>query len=111
MEDVKPSKPATQGVGVNGISSEQFGNDEGVRWYILVHLPKFQMYAVEVAGIKYGHIGNVMEWITGWMQDCINSNGEKWLFDAYSKWHDDKGYWTQEDVYGNILNEVENGNS
>ena len=102
MEDVKP-KPPTQGVGVGGISSEQFGNNEGVRWHVLVHLPKFQMYAVEVAGSKYGHVGNVMEWIVGWMQDCIKSNGEQWLFDAYSKWHDLKGYWKQENVYGQLV--------
>lgn len=106
-------KPPTQAVGVEGFKADLYANDieekseelTKIEWHILIHLPKFQMYAVEVAGIKYGHVGNVMEWIVGWMQDCIQSNGEQWLFDAYSIWHDEKGYWKNEDVYGVISNE------
>ena len=105
-------KPPTQSVGVVGFEADLYGCDEKpceetpIEWHLLVHLPKFQMYAVEVAGQKYGHVGNVMEWIVGWMQDCIKSNGEQWLFDAYSKWHNEKGYWKQEDVFGKLINEV-----
>lgn len=103
-------KPPTQAVGVEGFKADLYANDieekseelTKIEWHILIHLPKFQMYAVEVAGIKYGHVGNVMEWIVGWMQDCIQSNGEQWLFDAYSIWHDEKGYWKNEDVYGQL---------
>ena len=111
-------KPPTQSVGVAGFKADLYANDieqseeatkekiSKIEWHILIHLPKFQMYAVEVTGIKYGHVGNVMEWIVGWMQDCVQSNGEQWLFDAYSKWHNDKGYWKQEDVFGKLINEV-----
>ena len=97
-------KPPTQSVGVAGFNADLYASDvKKTDWHILIHLPKFQMYAVEVAGSKYGHVGNVMEWIVGWIQDCIQSNGEQWLFDAYSKWHDVKGYWKQEDVYGHLI--------
>lgn len=99
------SKPPTQSVGVAGFKADLYASDiKKIDWHLLIHLPKFQMYAVEVAGIKYGHVGNVMEWIVGWMQDCIQSNGEQSLFDAYSIWHDEKGYWKQEDYYGNLIN-------
>lgn len=98
-------KPPTQSVGVEGFKADLYASDiKKIDWHILIHLPKFQMYAVEVAGTRYGQVGNVMEWIVGWMQDCIQSNGEQGLFDAYSNWHDVKGYWKQEDVYGVILN-------
>ena len=97
-------KPPTQAVGVAGFKADLYASDiKKIDWHILIHLPKFQMYAVEVAGQKYGHVGNVMEWIVGWMQDCIQSNGEQWLFDAYSIWHDEKGYWKQEDYFGNLI--------
>ena len=99
-------KPPTQAVGVAGFKADLYASDiKKIDWHILIHLPKFQMYAVEVAGRQYGHVGNVMEWIVGWMQDCIQSNGEQWLFDAYSKWHNEKGYWKQEDVFGKLINE------
>lgn len=110
-------KPPTQSLGVVGFKADLYGHDEKpceeipIEWHMLVHLPKFQMYAVQMTGTSYGHVGNVMEWIVGWMQDCIQSNGEQWLFNAYSVWHDEKGYWNTEDIYGNLLNEVENGNS
>ncbi len=102
-------KPPTQSVGVEGFKADLYASDiaqseeiKKIEWHILIHLPKFQMYAVEVAGSQYGQVGNVMEWIVGWMQDCIQSNGEQQLFDAYSNWHDEKGYWKQEDAYGQL---------
>ena len=100
-------KPPTQAVGVAGFKADLYASDiKKIDWHILIHLPKFQIYAVEVAGRQYGSVGNIMEWIIGWMQDCIKSNGEQSLFDAYSKWHNEKGYWKQEDVFGNLLAEV-----
>ena len=105
-------KPPTQSVGVVGFKADLYGCDEKpIDWHVLVHLPKFQMYAIQMTGTSYGQCGNVMEWIMGYVQDRIQSYGERNFYDEYVKWHDDKGYWTQEDVYGNILNEVENGNS
>ena len=97
-------KPPTQSVGVAGFKADLYASDiKKIDWHILIHLPKFQMYAVEVAGIKYGHVGNVMEWIMGYVQDRIRSYGEQNFFDEYVSWHDEKGYWKGEDVYGQLL--------
>lgn len=97
-------KPPTQAVGVAGFKADLYASDiKKIDWHILIHLPKFQMYAVEVAGIKYGHVGNVMEWIMGYVQDRIQSYGERNFYDEYVKWHDAKGYWKNENVYGELV--------
>ena len=97
-------KPPTQSVGVAGFKADLYASDiKKIDWHILIHLPKFQMYAVEVAGIKYGHVGNVMEWIMGYVQDRIQSYGERNFYDEYVKWHDAKGYWKNENVYGELV--------
>ena len=101
MSNVK--KPPTQSVGVAGFKADLYASDiKKIDWYLLIHLPKFQMYAIEVAGIKYGHVGNVMEWIMGYVQDRIRCYGEQNFFDEYANWHDEKGYWVNEDVYGQL---------
>ena len=76
--------------------------NQKIDWHVLIHLPKFQMYAVEVAG-SYGHCGNVMEWLMGYVQDRIRSYGEQNFFDEYANWHDQKGYWKQETPYGELI--------
>ena len=44
-------KPPTQSVGVAGFKADLYASDiKKIDWHILIHLPKFQMYAVEVAG-------------------------------------------------------------
>ena len=97
-------KPPTQSVGVAGFKADLYASDiKKIDWHILIHLPKFQMYAVEVAGIKYGQVGNVMEWIMGYVQDRIRSYGEQNFFDEYVKWHDQKGYWKNETIYGELI--------
>lgn len=71
-------KPPTQSVGVVGFKADLYGCDEKpVEWHLLVHLPKFQMYAVQMTGGSYGNCGNVMEWIVGYVQDRIQSYGER----------------------------------
>lgn len=97
-------KPPTQSVGVEGFKADLYASDnKSIEWHVLIHLPKFQMYAVEVAGQKYGHVGNVMEWIMGYVQDRIQSYGERNFYDEYVKWHDAKGYWKNENVYGELV--------
>lgn len=99
-------KPPTQSVGVVGFEADLYGCDEKpIEWHLLVHLPKFQMYAVQMTGGSYGNCGNVMEWIMGYVQDRIRSYGEQNFFDEYVNWHDQKGYWKQEDVYGQLIGE------
>ena len=98
------SKPPTQAVGVAGFKADLYASDiKKIDWHILIHLPKFQMYAAEVAGRQYGQCGNVMEWIMGYVQDQIHAGNEQQLFDAYTKWHDEKGYWNNETVYGVLV--------
>ena len=80
-------KPPTRSVGVAGFKADLYACDvKKTDWQTLVHLPKFQTYAVEVAGRQYGHVGNVMEWVVGYVQDCIQSYGERNFFDDFVKW-------------------------
>lgn len=100
-------KPPTQSVGVAGFKADLYASDiKKIDWHILIHLPKFQMYVVQMSGGSYGTHGNIMEWIKGYIQDRIQSYGEQNLFDEYVNWHDEKGYWKNEDYFGNLLAEV-----
>ncbi|AUX87051.1 hypothetical protein C3F34_14080 [Acinetobacter sp. ACNIH2] len=102
MEDNQ--KPPTQSVGVAGFKADLYANDQiKIHWHNLIGLPKFQMYATQMSGNSYGDIGNVMEWIMGYVQDRIQSYGEQNFFDEYVKWHSEKGYWNNEDVYGALI--------
>ena len=97
-------KPPTQAVGVAGFKADLYASDiKKIDWHILIHLPKFQMYAVQMTAGSYGHCGNVMEWLMGYVQDRIRSYGEQNFFDEYVKWHDEKGYWKNENVYGELV--------
>lgn len=97
-------KPPTQSVGVAGFNADLYASDiKKIDWHILIHLPKFQMYAVQMTGGSYGNCGNAMEWIMGYVQDRIRSYGEQNFFDEYVNWHDQKGYWKNETVYGELI--------
>ena len=51
-------KPPTQAVGVAGFKADLYASDiKKIDWDILIHLPKFQMYAVEVAEGSYADDG------------------------------------------------------
>ena len=94
-------KPPTQSVGVAGFKADLYASDiKKIDWHVLIHLPKFQMFAVEKS--RQSH-GNVMEWIMGYVQDRIHSYGEQNLFDEYVNWHTEKGYWKQETPYGELI--------
>ena len=96
-------KPPTQAVGVAGFKADLYASDiKKIDWHLLIHLPKFQMYAVQMTGTSYGHCGNVMEWIMGYVQERIHSYGEQNFFDEYANWYDEKRYWKNEDVYGQL---------
>ncbi len=97
-------KPPAQAVGVAGFKADLYASDiKKIDWHILIHLPKFQMYAVQMTGGSYGNCDNVMEWIMGYVQDRIQSYGERNFYDEYVKWHDAKGYWKNENVYGELV--------
>lgn len=97
-------KPPAQAVGVAGFKADLYASDiKKIDWHILIHLPKFQMYAVQMTGGSYGNCDNVMEWVMGYVQDRIQSYGERNFYDEYVKWHDAKGYWKNENVYGELV--------
>lgn len=102
FEDLKPvaEKPPTQGVGVMGFKADVYAADEKkIDWGLLMAQPKFQMYCVE---LSRRHHGEVELWLGGFVQDKL-AEGERVFFDQYCTWHDQKGYWKQEDCYGNLL--------
>jgi hypothetical protein len=93
-------KPPTQGVGVIGINDSAFGSDtSGVRWEALIHIPKFQAFCIERSGLSYE---NVMDWIVDF---CVAelSKDASIFFEEYKKWHDAKGYWKNETIYGELI--------
>ena len=103
FEDLKQIKPPTQGIGVIGIDDSAFGSDtSGVRWEALIHIPKFQAFCIEKSKLSYE---NVMEWIV----DFVVSELEKDVsvfFKEYKDWHDAKGYWKNETIYGDLIDEA-----
>lgn len=99
MENSKP-KPPTQGVGVAGFKADVYAADEvKINWPLLMTLPKFQMYCVE---LSKRHHGEVEMWMVGFLKD-EHMQGEKVFFQAYCDWHDQKGYWKQETHYGELI--------
>lgn len=93
-------KPPTQGVGVIGINDSTFGSDtSGVRWEVLIHLPKFQAFCIEQSGLSYE---NVMDWIVDFAVSELEKDNCQ-FFKDYKDWHDAKGYWKNETIYGELI--------
>lgn len=96
------TKPPTQGVGVIGIDDSAFGSDtSGVRWEALIHIPKFQMFCIEKSKLSYE---NVMEWIVDFVISELNKDVSI-FFEEYKHWHDAKGYWKNETIYGELIDD------
>lgn len=98
------TKPPTQSIGVNSIAPEPMGEIGGASfvhdWRRLSTVPKFQTYAHEQCKQPYDQVD---QWIEPFILDVINTSGEQFLYDSYVQWHDDKGYWKNEDPYGNLI--------
>lgn len=94
------TKPPTQGVGVVGINDSAFGSDtSGVRWEALIHIPKFQAFCIERSGLSYE---NVMDWIVDFAVGELEKDNCQ-FFKDYKEWHDAKGYWKNETIYGELI--------
>ncbi|WP_334069755.1 hypothetical protein [Acinetobacter colistiniresistens] len=94
-------KPPTQGVGVQGFKADVYAADEvKIDWHALLPIPKFQAYCVELSKLSHGEVDY---WLGDFVAKKVNE-GEMAFFDAYCKWHDEKGYWKQEDYYGVLIN-------
>ena len=99
------AKPPAQSIGVNSIEPEPMGEIGGGvsfihDWKRLSEVPKFQTFAYEQCKKPYDE---VEKWIVPFILDVINASGEQFLYELYLKWHDDKGYWKNEDLYGNLI--------
>ena len=65
-------KPPTQGVGVSGFKADVYAADEGkINWSLLMTLPKFQMYCVELSRRNHGE---VELWIGGFVKDKLSAH-------------------------------------
>lgn len=100
METLK-EKPPTITVGVQGFVAEKpMGQDPAVDWVRIIEIPKFQMFMCERT--KHSH-ENVMEWIA---EACVTESSKlgdaNLLWDEYCKWHDNLGYWKNENYYGEL---------
>ena len=51
----------------------------------------------------YVYGGEVELWIGGFVKDKLMEGGRT-FFDQYCTWHDQKGYWKQEDYFGGLIN-------
>lgn len=91
-------KPPTQKVDVSGFKADLYGNKE-IRWNVLIQLPKFQMFIIERSKKSYE---TVMDWIVDYIKSQIRYD-ESIFFDEYVNWHDAKGYWKNETVYGELI--------
>lgn len=95
-------KPAPMVIGVSGFQADIYGNDpneDRIDWNRLAAFPPFQMFACE----KSGNATDSIElWILGFIHESVTKQGEQPFFNAYSEWHENKGYWKNETVYGDL---------
>lgn len=92
----------TQRVGASGFNTERYAEKNEIDWLALIQLPKFQMFVVEKTGKDSS---KVMDWIYDYVQSQCNKDAEA-LFQEYLHWHQLKGYWPDEDVFGQPLKSV-----
>lgn len=92
MESIEPV-PITMGAAI----------DLKHDWFRLLNSAPFQMYACEVTGNSFA---NVETWIVPFVEDKILSGGEDQVFTEYSTWHTNKGCWKNENVYGELIDEL-----
>ncbi|RKG50794.1 hypothetical protein D7V68_02495 [Acinetobacter cumulans] len=97
-------KPPAQSIGVTSIDPEPMGEIGGASfihdWRRFSMVPKFQTYAYEQCKQPYDQ---VEQWIEPFIIKAIQANGEQALYESYVQWHDEQGYWKNEDPYGNLI--------
>lgn len=99
------TKPPPQTLGVSGIDATPIIiHDAKVNWALVAALPPFQMFLAERDGPNQTG-KNSQEWATAIAMRMGAEMGDKALFDAYSAWHEAKGYWPGETPMGAIRGE------
>ena len=97
-------KPPTITVGVEGFVAEKPMGSEPLEfnldWKKITEIPKFQMFACETSHKSHE---DVMEWIEDFTLNLISKYGnENDALRAYEVWHDEKGYWKNETIFGEL---------
>lgn len=102
------NKPEPIIVHVESIAPELITMSGGIElkndWFRLLNSAPFQMYVCEVTGNSYS---NVDEWIVLYVEDRIIAEGEDKVFSDYGTWHQAKGCWKNETVYGDLISEAD----
>ena len=107
FEDLKPKPIIVQ---MESIAPEPIVMGGGINlkhdWYRLLNSAPFQMYCCETFAQEGQGSHNVEEWIVPYIEQTILDKGENDLFQHFSNWHHVKGYWKNETVYGDLINET-----
>lgn len=99
---IAPVKPPPQVLGVAGIAEQPIVvHDPKINWAMVAALPPFQMFLSERDGPNQTG-KNSQEWATAIAMRMGAEMGDKALFDAYSAWHEAKGYWPNETPLGQV---------
>lgn len=97
------NKPEPIIIQMSGVEPEQVMNGAlnlQYDWGKLLGLPPFQMYCSEISDNDILYVEN---WIEYLVLAKLNEIGEDTFFNQYCEWHKNKGYWENEDVFGNLL--------
>lgn len=106
MSTEQAVKPPTQSVGVEGIKPTPIeltpaATDElRVSWQAVGALPPFQMFVHEQAPCPPGRCAQ--QWAIDYGVRYGAQLGDKVLLERYAKWHQDKGYWPNETIFGEV---------
>lgn len=94
-------KPEPIVVGVTGFLAEQpMGMTPPIDWNRVIELPKFQMFACERSHKSHE---DVMSWIVAFVEELVGEFGnEHDAFAVYEAWHDEKDYWKNETIFGEL---------
>ena len=94
-------KPEPITVAVKGFLAEQpMGMTPPINWNVVIELPKFQMFACERSHKSHE---DVMGWIVAFVEELVGEFGnENDALRAYEVWQDEKGYWKNETIFGEL---------
>ena len=94
-------KPEPITVSVTWFLAEQpMGMTPPINWNVVIELPKFQMFACERSHKSHE---DVMSWIVAFVEELVGEFGnEHDAFAVYEAWHDEKGYWKNETIFGEL---------
>ena len=71
-----------------------------INWNVVIELPKFQMFACERSHNSHE---DVMSWIVAFVEELVGEFGnENDALRVYEVWHDEKGYWKNETIFGEL---------